>query len=89
MKGYQRVVLVFVRSIRRSCDPLGTGARDGELEARQTGRRPISRFDAHEDFIVGMIEECKDITENWRRHSPSLRPQSSPSYKPLAPEMVV
>ncbi|MGU3398841.1 IS630 family transposase, partial [Brucellaceae bacterium D45D] len=39
-------------------------ARDGELEARLPGRRRGSRLDAHEDFIVGMIEDRKDITLN-------------------------
>lgn len=39
-------------------------ARDGELEARHPGRRRGSRLDAHEDFIVSMIEERKDITLN-------------------------
>lgn len=39
-------------------------ARDGELEARHSGRRRVSRLDAHEDFIVSMIEERKGITLN-------------------------
>lgn len=39
-------------------------ARDGELEARQTGWRRGSRLDAHEGFIVGIIEEREDITLN-------------------------
>ncbi|NKC05118.1 IS630 family transposase [Ochrobactrum haematophilum] len=42
----------------------GSRARDGELEARHPGRRRGSRLDAHEDFIVIMIEERKDVTLN-------------------------
>lgn len=39
-------------------------ASEGELEARATGRRRGSSLDAHEGFIVGMIEKRKDITLN-------------------------
>lgn len=39
-------------------------ARDGELYARRRGRRRRSRLDAHEDFIISMIEERKEITLN-------------------------
>jgi transposase len=39
-------------------------ARIGELAPRPQGRRRASSLDAHEVFIVGMIEECKDITLN-------------------------
>lgn len=39
-------------------------ARDGELAARLPGRRRGSRLDTHKDFIVGMIEDRKDITLN-------------------------
>ena len=37
-------------------------AKIGELEARRVGRRRGSRLDAHEAFILSMIEEQKDIT---------------------------
>ena len=37
-------------------------AKAGEFEPRPTGRRRGSSLDAHEDFIVSMIEEQKDIT---------------------------
>jgi transposase len=37
-------------------------ARLGETTPRPQGRRRGSRLDAHADFIVGMIEERKDIT---------------------------
>lgn len=37
-------------------------ARLGEKTPRPQGRRRGSRLDAHADFIVGMIEECRDIT---------------------------
>lgn len=37
-------------------------ARLGEAAPRPQGRRRGSRLDAHADFIVGMIEECRDIT---------------------------
>ncbi len=39
-------------------------ARAGRLSPAKQGRRVGSRLDAHEDFIVGMIEEAKDITLN-------------------------
>ncbi|WP_186400664.1 MULTISPECIES: IS630 family transposase [Hyphomicrobiales] len=39
-------------------------ARIGELAPRPQGRRRASRLDAHEAFIVDMIEERKDITLN-------------------------
>jgi transposase len=39
-------------------------ARAGRLSPLRQGRRGGSRLDAHEDFIVGMIEEAKDITLN-------------------------
>ncbi|HET9961919.1 MAG TPA: IS630 family transposase [Nitrospiraceae bacterium] len=39
-------------------------ARIGELAPRPQGRRRASRLDAHEAFIVGMIEERRDITLN-------------------------
>lgn len=39
-------------------------ARAGRLSPAKQGRRGGSRRDAHEDFIVGMIEEAKDITLN-------------------------
>lgn len=39
-------------------------ARQGRLTAAKQGRRGGSRLDAHEDYIVGMIEEEKDITLN-------------------------
>lgn len=38
--------------------------RDGELEARLLGRRRGSRLDAHEDFIVELVEYRRDITLN-------------------------
>jgi len=37
-------------------------ARTGERTARPQGRRRGSSLDAHETFIVGLIEECRDIT---------------------------
>lgn len=39
-------------------------ARQGQLTAAKQGRREGSRLDAHEAFIVGMIEAEKDITLN-------------------------
>jgi transposase len=36
----------------------------GQLMPLRQGRRGGSRLDAHEDFIIGMIEEEKDITLN-------------------------
>lgn len=39
-------------------------AKIGELAPRPQGRRRASSLDAHEAFIVGMIEERKDITLN-------------------------
>ena len=39
-------------------------ARVGQLAPAKQGRRGGSRLDAHEDFIIGMIEEKKDITLN-------------------------
>ena len=39
-------------------------AGQGRLTAAKQGRRGGSRLDAHEDFILGMIEEQKDITLN-------------------------
>lgn len=37
-------------------------ARTGELAARPQGRRSGSSLDAHEGFIVGLIEGRRDIT---------------------------
>lgn len=39
-------------------------ARQGQLTAAKQGRRGGSRLDAHEAFVVGMIEAEKDITLN-------------------------
>ena len=39
-------------------------ARQGRLTPGKQGRRSGSHLDAHEDFIIGMIEEAKDITLN-------------------------
>jgi transposase len=39
-------------------------ARAGRLSPAKQGRRSGSRLDVHEDFIIGMIEEEKDITLN-------------------------
>jgi transposase len=39
-------------------------ARRGQLTPARQGRRGGSRLDAHEAFIVGMIEASKDITLN-------------------------
>ena len=39
-------------------------ARIGELMPRPQGRRRASSLDVHEAFIVGLIEERKDITLN-------------------------
>lgn len=37
-------------------------ARAGQLTPAKQGRRGGSRLDAHENFIIGMIEEEKDIS---------------------------
>lgn len=39
-------------------------ARQGQLTPAKQGRREGSRLDAHEAFIVGLIEAEKDITLN-------------------------
>ncbi len=39
-------------------------AKLGELTPRSRGRRRASRLDAHDAFIVGLIDERKDITLN-------------------------
>lgn len=39
-------------------------AKVGELTPRPQGRRRASRIDAHEAFIIGLIDERKDITLN-------------------------
>lgn len=39
-------------------------AKIGELSPRPQGRRRVSSLDAHEAFVVGLIEEHKDITLN-------------------------
>ncbi len=39
-------------------------AKIGELRPRPQGRRRGSRLDEHADFIIGMIDERKDITLN-------------------------
>lgn len=39
-------------------------AKIGELAPRPQGRRRASSLDAHEAFIVGLIDERKDITLN-------------------------
>jgi transposase len=39
-------------------------ARQGQLSAAKQGRRGGSRLDAHEAFIVEMIDGAKDITLN-------------------------
>ena len=39
-------------------------ARQGRLTPAKRGRPGGSRLDAHEDFIIGMIEGAKDITLN-------------------------
>lgn len=39
-------------------------AKIGELAPRAQGRRRGSRLDEHSDFIVGIIEDSKDITLN-------------------------
>jgi transposase len=36
----------------------------GSVDACEAGPRGGSRLDAHEDFIIGMIEDEKDITLN-------------------------
>lgn len=55
---------VFGLGYRRRQQSAGFRARDGELEARLPGRRRGSRLDAHEDFIVDMVDERRDITLN-------------------------
>src|SRR5690554_3974910 len=39
-------------------------AKTGERTPRRQGRQSASSLDAHEAFIVGMIEERQDITLN-------------------------
>ena len=39
-------------------------AKTGELTPRPQGRRRASSLDAHQAFIIGLIEERKDITLN-------------------------
>ncbi len=39
-------------------------ARIGELEPQRQGRRRASGLDVHEAFVVGLIEERKDIILN-------------------------
>lgn len=39
-------------------------AKIGELAPRPQGRRRVSSLDAHEAFIIGLIDERKDITLN-------------------------
>ncbi|MCP2137527.1 transposase [Rhizobium sp. SLBN-94] len=39
-------------------------ARAGRLTPTNQGRRGGSRLDAHEDFIIGMIEAEKDVRLN-------------------------
>lgn len=39
-------------------------AQHGQMTPAKQGRRGGSRLDAHGDFIVGMIEDAKDITLN-------------------------
>jgi transposase len=61
-------------SARRAAARFGVGissairwiarAKIGELTPRPQGRRSASRLDAHEAFIVGLIDERKDITLN-------------------------
>lgn len=43
---------------------IGRARRDGERSARKQGKPRGSRLDAHEAFIVAMIEAKKDITLN-------------------------
>jgi hypothetical protein len=40
------------------------GTKTGELTPRAQGRRRASSIDGYAGFIVGMIEERKDITSN-------------------------
>ena len=61
-------------SARRAAARFGVGvssairwiarAKTGERTPRRQGRRSASSLDAHEAFIVGMIEERQDITLN-------------------------
>lgn len=51
--------------------PWIASARAGRLTPAKQGRRGGSRLDAHEGFIIGMIEEAKDITLN--EMAPRLR----------------
>lgn len=39
-------------------------ARIGELAPRRQGHRRVSSLDAHEAFLVGLIDDRKDITLN-------------------------
>lgn len=59
---------------RQAAAPFGGGvssairwiarAKIGELAPRPQGRRRASSLDAHKGFVIGMIEERKDITLN-------------------------
>lgn len=40
------------------------GCRHGRVSAAKQGRRGGSRLDAHEAFIISMIEASKDVTLN-------------------------
>jgi transposase len=61
-------------SARRAAARFGVGvssairwiarSKIGELTPRPQGRQRGSRLDGHADFIVGMIEDHKDITLN-------------------------
>ena len=61
-------------SARRTAARFGVGissairwiarAKNGELAPRPQGRRRGSSLDAHETFIIGLIDERKDITLN-------------------------
>ena len=45
-------------------------AKIGEQAPRAQGRRRGSSLDGYADFIIGMIEECRDITLNeWSNAS--------------------
>ncbi len=54
----------MLSGVRSESNPLSFRVGDGKLEEWHPDRRRLSRLDAHEDFIVSVIGEHKDITLN-------------------------